>query len=64
MMIVERDADAIKCECGGYAEQVEPTTEEMREYGCGRMIGCCSRAFICALCNKRTAARAVAPEME
>lgn len=61
---VTRDAEAVKCKCGGYADQVEPTKEEMRKYGCGRMRGCCSRAFVCSLCGTRLVGSAEAPEME
>ena len=60
----ERDAEGIKCPCGGYAGQVDPTKAEMREYGCGRMSGCCSRAFVCAVCGTRLVGSAPAPEME
>lgn len=60
---VERGADAVKCSCGGYAEQADTTPEEDTTYGCGRP-GCCSRAFVCAICGNRMVARAHAPEME
>lgn len=61
---IERDAEGIKCECGGYAERVEPTNEEMKKHGCGRMRGCCSRAFVCCICGKRIVGSALSPEIE
>lgn len=62
--LVPRGTDAVKCRCGGYAEMVEPTPEEMVEYGCGRVLGCCSRAFVCGLCGSRLVGSAEAPELD
>ncbi len=61
---VERCADSIPCECGGYMDRVEVTPEEDEEFGCGRTWNCCSRAFVCRICKKRHACAAEAPEME
>ena len=61
---IRRNAEAIKCKCGGYAERVDCTPEEIEEYGCGRPYQCCSRAFICSLCGERIVGKADAPEME
>lgn len=62
---LSRDDEGIRCPAckKGYAESVEPTDEEEAKYGCGRP-GCCSRAFVCAACGVRTAARAPAPDMD
>lgn len=68
-MLLRRDAEAIKCECGGYAERVVTTPEENLQYGCHRdrppfNFACCARAFVCCICKKRTGATADAPEMD
>jgi len=65
----ERDAKAIKCECGGYAERVSCTPEELKEFnrGCpGQLFGdeCCARAFVCCICGKRMVGTAEAPDMD
>ena len=60
---MSRNADGIKCECGGYADSADVTDAEERRYGCGRP-GCCSRAFVCAKCGARIVGTAEAPEME
>lgn len=60
---IRRAHDGIKCDCGGYAEKAEATEEEEEKYGCGRQ-GCCSRAFVCAVCGTRWVGSAEAPEME
>lgn len=65
----ERDADGIKCECGGYADRDCRMTKEEIEAGgsCGRDTPdyqCCSRAFVCAVCKTRWIGTAPAPEME
>jgi hypothetical protein len=59
---VNRDADAIPCPCGGYADQVEPTKEESLKYGCKNYFDCCSRAFVCRICKERLVGKADAPE--
>lgn len=61
---VRRDADATPCECGGYADRVDCTKEEIKEYGCGRSYECCSRAFVCRLCKTRLLGKADAPDMD
>lgn len=61
---IERDAKGIKCNCGGYADRVPCTPEEIREYGCGRGYECCARAFICCICGARIVGRAEAPDMD
>ena len=61
---LKRDADAVRCPCGGYAEAVEVNADEERALGCGNRGGCCSRAFVCGVCGKRLAGKAEAPEME
>ena len=61
---VEREADAIKCDCGGYAERTEPNEEESKLDFCGRGFDCCGRVFVCSICNKRHIRHAKAPEME
>lgn len=58
-----READAIKCPCGGYAERVDCTPEEIEQYNCHRKYECCSRAFICGLCGLRIVGTAEAPEV-
>ena len=62
---INRDANGIQCECGGYAARVACTPEEIAgENNCGRQWECCARAFVCALCGKRIVGKAEAPEME
>lgn len=58
-----RRAPGIRCACGGFASRVDPTTDEDKEHGCGRS-GCCTRAYVCGLCQTRYAGAAEAPEME
>lgn len=61
---VARDADGIPCpKCGGYADSVDVTPEELERYNCGRGYDCCARAFVCRLCGTRVGAKAEAPEM-
>lgn len=59
-----RDSETIRCDCGGEADRVDCTEEENKKYGCGRSYECCSRAFICCICNKRIVGQAEAPEMD
>lgn len=62
-----RDAEAVPCTCNGYADRVECTAAECREFGCGRDRPgweCCARAFRCRLCGKRFVGSAEAPEMD
>lgn len=61
---IDRDVKAIRCACGGYAERVTATQEEIKKYGCGRPSECCARAFVCCLCGTRLVGTADAPEME
>lgn len=61
---IDRYADSIPCECGGYADRVKCTKEEIEKYGCGRSYECCSRAFVCRVCKQRILGQAYAPEME
>jgi hypothetical protein len=60
---IDRDAEGIKCDCGGYAEKVECTREEIAKYNCGRPWNCCARAFVCAVCGERIVGTAEAPDM-
>lgn len=59
----ERRTQATKCDCGGYAERVKCTVEELEKYNCGRPRECCARAFVCVLCGTRIVGQAEAPEM-
>lgn len=61
---IDRDTEAIKCTCKGYAGRVDCTDDEIREHDCGRGHECCARAFVCELCGKRFAGSAPAPDME
>ena len=64
---VTRGRDAVPCECGGYCDRVDCTTEECREYGCGRDKPgreCCAVAFVCRLCGTRYVGSAEAPDMD
>ena len=63
-MEIKRDAEGIKCRCGGYAKRVDCTKEELKEYNCGRHWECCARAFVCGLCNKRIVGKAEAPQAD
>ena len=59
-----RDAEGVKCQCGGYAERVRCTPEEFDRYNCGRIYECCARAFVCQICGNRIVGRAEAPDMD
>lgn len=59
-----RGAEAAPCECGGYADRVEATPDEIAEHGCGRASECCARAFVCRKCGTRIVGTAEAPEMD
>jgi hypothetical protein len=61
---IKRSADAIPCPCGGYADRVDCTQNELELYNCGRSRECCARAFVCRVCGKRLVGTAEAPEME
>lgn len=64
---VERSTKALKCPCGGYAERVACTPEEIKKHGCGTSdLGwdCCARAFLCAVCKERLVGKAEAPEAD
>ncbi len=61
-----REKDSVEClKCGGYAEEVESTEEEIRsELNCGRSSECCCAAFVCKKCGARMVGQRDAPEME
>ena len=59
-----RDVESIPCPCGGFADRVKCTPEEIKEHNCGRSYECCSRAFVCRICKKRLIGQAFAPEVE
>ena len=61
---ISRDVEGLKCDCGGYAERVDCTPEELKKYNCGRPYECCARTFVCCICGKRIVGSAEAPEME
>lgn len=61
---IERSQSALKCPCGGYAEKVRPTKDEIKQYNCGRSYNCCAVAFVCCVCKQRYAGSQPAPEME
>lgn len=62
--LLPRNADAIACPCGGYADRVEATAEEIKAQSCGRSYECCARAFVCRVCKARLVGEAAAPEMD
>jgi len=60
---IERDDDSFPClKCGGYSTKTECTTEERKEYGCGKSYDCCSIAFVCTICGHRFAMSRPAPD--
>jgi len=63
---VEREAKAVPCLCGGYADRVDTSVAERTEYGCHRDLTfeCCARAFVCRVCKVRLVGQAQAPEMD
>ena len=64
---IKREIEAVKCDCGGYAEIIDCTKEEIKQYGCGRdRVGdeCCARTFLCRICGTRLVGKAEAPECE
>ena len=65
---VGRDADGVRCECGGYGgRDVHMTMSEIENRSCGRdepTWQCCSRAFVCGVCGTRWLGMAEAPEMK
>jgi hypothetical protein len=65
---IDRDAEGIPCECGGYADRdAKMTAEEISGRSCGRdtpSYQCCSRAFVCRVCKKRWLGMAAAPDMD
>lgn len=61
---MDRDAEGVPCDCGGYANSVACTQEERDKFGCGRSWDCCSRAFVCRICGTRIVGSARAPEMD
>lgn len=63
-MIVERDTQALECECHGYASRIESTPQEIASQSCGKSYACCIATFVCHLCGKRWTVQLEAPEME
>lgn len=63
---IARDERGIPCPCGGYADRVDCTPEEMKKYNCSdwKLHECCARAFLCRICKKRLVGTADAPEMD
>ena len=62
---VPREASAVVCDCGGVAERVTCTSDELKKYNCkGRAYACCARAFVCKKCGARYAGEAFAPDCE
>lgn len=61
---VERTANAVPCTCGGYADLVDSTPEEIAAQRCGRSYACCARAFVCRLCGERLVGAAEAPDFD
>lgn len=60
-----REASGIKCQCGGFCDLVNSTTDECKRYGCGRDtpgFECCAVAFVCCLCGQRYVGKREAPE--
>jgi hypothetical protein len=63
--LIPRDADGVRCKCGGYADRVKCTQDEIDEFTCGwdsSNYECCARAFICAVCKTRITGKAAAPD--
>lgn len=66
---IPRHAEGVKCDCGGYADRVEPTHKEKLKYDwCGRYAlsgwNCCAGAYKCNVCGARIVGGFKAPEME
>lgn len=61
-----RAKDAVEClKCGGYAEEVASTKEEIDgPLNCGQSYACCCAAFVCKKCGARMAGHREAPEMD
>lgn len=53
------------CECGGTANQVDLTKEEIKnpKINCGRSYACCGRAFVCKKCKTRMIGKIEPPDM-
>ena len=63
--LISITADAIKCNCGGYASEVDCTKKEIEgPLNCGRSWACCVAAFVCEICGRRYIRKREAPEME
>lgn len=60
---IKREAGAVPCECGGYADRVPCSSEEIKTQGCSRDYECCSRAFVCRICKVRMVGTAEAPDI-
>ena len=60
----KRDCDGAPCpHCNGYADRVDATKEEVKQYQtCGRSYACCIDAFVCRVCGKRFIGTLEAPE--
>lgn len=62
---VERSSLGCCCPCGGYADKVDVTEDEIVEHQtCERSWACCLGAFECGLCGKRFLVKLPAPEMD
>lgn len=63
---IPRGAEGMKCECGGYADSVEPSHEEKLRFDCGLyamgLYNCCAAAFVCAVCSRRIVGKFAAPD--
>ena len=62
---VENYESEVQCLCGGYAQRVDCTQEEIADHSlnCGRDYAHCCRAFACCVCGSRIQGRAKAPDM-
>jgi hypothetical protein len=62
---LDHEAGAKCPRCGGYAEPVDATPEEIAsDLNCGRLSECCCAAFVCGLCGTRIVGNREAPEMD
>lgn len=58
---ISREAEGVPCVCGGYADRVPCSPEELKETD-HSSHECCGRAFVCRLCKQRLIGKAEAPE--
>ena len=49
---INRDLTGMPCPCGGYADRVDCSAEEVKKYNCARSYPCCARAFLCRVLQK------------